>query len=182
MSLAALHRMTKLKINSDVDNVLLEWTLILELLASGSLLYCVPVLIGSINAGSSSNSSTQFFSSFFQDDPYVSLPDVVVSSVATEAARFLQSEGISPSSDLATRTVRDVVKKVAEHLGVLSWETPGNEQPSGAAQRTVHEEERLKKALFETCTGKVMSCIEAAVGDGLDEVRSCSLYKVSKHH
>ena len=35
--------------SSDIDNVLLEWTLITELLEIGALEYCLPVLIGKVS-------------------------------------------------------------------------------------------------------------------------------------
>ena len=48
VSLAAMQRMKALTAESDIDNVLLEWTLICELVAIGDLEYCLPVMIGEV--------------------------------------------------------------------------------------------------------------------------------------
>jgi len=48
VSYASLKGMLKLTAGSNVDNVLLEWTLIVELMAIGHLKYCLPVMLGEV--------------------------------------------------------------------------------------------------------------------------------------
>jgi hypothetical protein len=45
LSTAALQRMVKLKADSAIDNLLLEWTIIVELLHSKTIEKCLPIII-----------------------------------------------------------------------------------------------------------------------------------------
>ena len=54
LSTAALQRMVKLNADSAIDNLLLEWTFIVELLDSKTIKHCLPIIIGTYNLSASS--------------------------------------------------------------------------------------------------------------------------------
>ena len=181
VSHAALQRMRGLGPDSAVDNVLLEWTLIIELLRAGSRKYCLPVLIGRVatDAHAAEGCRGCYFASLFDGDLLGgALPDQPVAAVAASAAVVLRSLGLEPSPDLAGRTVRGTVKAVTDCLGVLAWETPGNAPDGGgggviAGVRSVHEQARLRQALFGLCSERVLDRVEMAIGrEGGPEVAS----------
>jgi hypothetical protein len=62
LSTAALQRMMLLKADSPIDNLLLEWTLIVELLHTKSINFCLPIIIGSYSP--SAKSCAGVFSNF----------------------------------------------------------------------------------------------------------------------
>jgi hypothetical protein len=171
VSYAALQRMVALGPDSAVDNVLLEWTLIIELLRAGTLKYCLPVIIGRVatDGHSAEGCGGRYFACLFDSGALGALPDHPVAAVASSAAGVLQSLGLEPSPDLASRTVRATVKAVIDCLGVLAWETPGNDPSDGGGGggwgvRSVHEQARLRQALFGLCVERVLDCVEMAVG------------------
>jgi hypothetical protein len=58
LSTASLQRMMTLNTNSGIDNLLLEWTLIVELLQSKTITHCLPVIIGTYNPSATSCAAT----------------------------------------------------------------------------------------------------------------------------
>jgi hypothetical protein len=93
LSTASLQRMMTLNTDSGIDNLLLEWTLIVELLQSKTITHCLPVIIGTYNP--SAPSCAAVIADFFRDlvkaaDGSVfysgmdSLPDVSVTSIISK--------------------------------------------------------------------------------------------------
>jgi hypothetical protein len=115
VSKAALHKMLRLQEDSE-DNVLLEWTMVAELLEIRALDYCLPVMIGEVS------DDTASITNLFKDGIVDELPEMTCSSVTTQVEKLLRKNGHEPSPELHTRTVRSTVKKLLEGLGVPTWD------------------------------------------------------------
>lgn len=114
VSIEALQRMTTITAHSPCDNVLLEWTLALELLEARRIHFIFPLMIGRKN-GSFSADQGKVFSSFFAVKPV--LPEVVCATVVKSVVEFLARHGVTPSPDLRTRTVQGVLDGIISKLG-----------------------------------------------------------------
>jgi hypothetical protein len=127
VSAGALEGMARLEAGSYLDHLLLEWTLILELLHAGALVACLPVLL--LDAPDDWRS----------DAALRRLPDVVCSAVAAAAAGALEARGLTPSAGLGARTVRETVRGLVALGGVtLTVHVPGRpgaEEEEAAAAR-----------------------------------------------
>jgi hypothetical protein len=119
VSWRALQRMLKLGEDSEVDNVLLEWTLMLELVAAGRVRRCFPVVLGRV--GPENGPSEAHFSDLFAEGVVARLPAVVVRRVADAAAEALRQAGVAESGRLRSRTVRATVEDV---VGASAWWCP----------------------------------------------------------
>jgi hypothetical protein len=129
LSTAALQRMVTLKADSPIDNLLLEWTLIVELLHSKTIAFCLPIIIGSYSP--SATKCADVFSNFFQDvtkaaDGSVlysgidSLPNVSVASIVAKVRGMLREHGLPQSPVLDSHTVRSVVKHLSMHKALFA--------------------------------------------------------------
>jgi hypothetical protein len=154
ISWQCLQRMLLLAPDSDVDNVLLEWTLILELLVAGgrSLALCLPVVLGRV--GDENLPAGPHISSLFEEKVIDALPNVVCGSVVARAAEILRKHGKAESCQLRTRTVRQTVKQLLMHLGAV--------ESSEAGKRDVHYVDTFERDMFRRCANKVLECVEKA--------------------
>jgi len=132
-----------LKEQSRIDNVLLEWTLAVELLELELKKCCFPILIGSVKNGSKAGDTV--FSNLFQDCimngeivtnstqsyPLIfqKLPNIVCSKVVKKVQDLFRKwkkkyvDFPDPTVDLPDRTVKETVEYLTKHLTkVMSWE------------------------------------------------------------
>jgi hypothetical protein len=150
VSWRALQRMLELGEDSEVDNVLLEWTLMLELVAAGRVRRCFPVVLGRV--GRENGPGEAHFSDLFAEGVVARLPAVVVRRVADAAAEALRQAGVAESGRLRSRTVRATVEDVVGRLGVVV--------PAAAAPPSAHAEEALRRDLFRRVADGVMGCVD----------------------
>jgi hypothetical protein len=168
LSTAALQRMVKLNADSAIDNLLLEWTLIVELLDSRTIEHCLPIIIGTYNP--SAPSCTAVIADFFRDvvkaaDGSVfysgidSLPDVSVTSIISKVRVMLQQHHLPESPGLSSHTVRSVVKHLSLHQAVfaskLFQDAKFQDVPAS------HAKEEVTRTVVEHCSGKVRSMLES---------------------
>ena len=110
------------------DNVLLEWTLMLELLAVGRLRAVFPVFIGELlfdsSTGGTAASSWQgpLMGSLFESRAYLCLSTAIHARVNEQARLTLEEMQIRPSARLASRTIKGVVEEISKHLGIKAHE------------------------------------------------------------
>jgi len=154
----ALARMQALGPDSDIDNLMLEWTLAVALLQCGVLQSCFPVIFGKFQLESVDGSFvTNFFSDSSGTRP-LDLPLVSCSKLAGKARELLASLGDARTqapgaTAAAALTVQEVVKKVANYQGHLCWNTI---MRIGGASA----EARFKKALIAEATAKIVAILE----------------------
>jgi hypothetical protein len=146
----ALERMLRLREDSDVDNVLLEWTLILELVAAGRVRRCFPVVLGRV--GPENLQSDAHLSDLFKEGVLAALPEVVVLSITDATAEALREAGVAASNRLRSRTVRGTVQEVLRNLG---------EVVPAAGALDAHAAEALQQALFRRVRSQVLACIDS---------------------
>eukprot|EP00041_Stephanoeca_diplocostata_P031727 m.995096 g.995096 ORF g.995096 m.995096 type:complete len:1471 (-) comp24015_c0_seq6:198-4610(-) len=114
VSVDALQRMLGMTENSPRDNVLLEWSLMIELQIAGKLQFIFPIIIGK-----RLNSATgDFLSNFYKEGILDRLPKVVPSAVVQATKDVLEKHGITPSQELESRTVWRIVCKLCEFVGL----------------------------------------------------------------
>ncbi len=113
MSSFALERMTAENINPEKDdNVLLEWTLILELRDLEKFTAVVPVLIGDVE-----NNSPRM-GALFASNNFKALAEIRYKVVNDEVERILKKHNIEPSPRLHNRTVKEVVMALTRNKGL----------------------------------------------------------------
>jgi NLR family CARD domain-containing protein 3 len=168
LSTAALQRMVKLQADSAIDNLLLEWTLIVELLHSKTIEHCLPIIIGTYNP--SAPSCAAVISDFFKDvvtaaDGSVfysgidSLPDVNVTSIVSKVRLMLQQHQLPESPGLSSHTVRSVVKQLSLHQAVFASNLL--QHPKFLDVPASHAKEEVTRTVVEHCSGKVRSMLES---------------------
>ena len=141
-----------LQANSDVDNLLLEWSLILELINSHKKLsLCLPVVVGRV--GSENTTDNMHISELFKEGVIELLPEVVCLKVVAAATEALVEVGVTGSDKLPVRTVRGTVQELLLNLGYV---VPA-QSISGA-----HETETLERDLFVSIGSKVLCCIDSS--------------------
>jgi NLR family CARD domain-containing protein 3 len=168
MSTAALQRMVKLTAGSAIDNLLLEWTLIVELLDSKTIEHCLPIIIGTYNP--SAPSCAAVIADFFKDEVKAadgsvfysginSLPDVSVTSIISKVRLMLQQHQLPESPGLSSHTVRSVVKHLSLHQAVfasnLFQDAKFRDVPAS------HAKEEVTRTVVGHCSGKVRSMLES---------------------
>ncbi len=182
MSSAALLKMAVLKAGSNIDNLLLEWTIIAELKATGVIKHCLVILFGAHNrlAGSCAEVLGDIFKQKMPDvlaavandksydrvrealasvadidikDIFSVLPDVAVKSVNDKARGILQAHGLPTSPDIESRSVRQVVESLKLCIGVEAWEEAKKTNSS-------HANEEIVRAVTRHCADQICSILE----------------------
>jgi len=166
LSSAALDRMFALKCDSNVDNVLLEWTLIVVLLARGHLKFCYPIMVGEVKEDAKDG---KFISNLFSDGDIDKLPEVVCTKVADRVNELLVENGMAPSESVHAYTVRHTVKKITGALGLSAWEM--NALPMQQQQSKLHAQMDWKKRINKRAADKVLECVEKAEREKLEKER-----------
>jgi len=157
LSSAALARMFDLKSDSNIDNVLLEWMLIVELLARGHLKFCYPIMVGEVKEDAKDG---KFISNLFSDGGIDKLPEVVCTKVADRVNELLVENGMAPSESVHAYTVRHTVKKITGALGLSAWEM--NALPMHQQQSKLHAQMDWKKRIYKRAADTVLECVEKA--------------------
>jgi GTPase SAR1 family protein len=163
LSTASLQRMQTLTADSAIDNLLLEWTLIVELLDRDAhiLAECLPIFVGTFDRTASTCSA--MITSLFRDNVISSLPDVAVASIIDKVRCILQQHGISESPHLSDRTVRSVVRKLELQMAVQSWKLL--EEPRLALVQASHVKEEVTRTVVTHCAKKIRHILEQRVAD-----------------
>ncbi len=157
VSSAALVRMFALKSDSNIDNVLLEWMLIVVLLARGHLKCCYPIMLGEVEEDSKDG---KFISNLFSDGGIDKLPEVVCTKVADRVNELLVENGMAPSESVHAYTVLDTVKKITDAPRLLAWDMNG--LPMKQQQSKLHMQMDWKKSLYRRAASKVLECVDKA--------------------
>jgi hypothetical protein len=157
VSYSALIHMFYLKSDSNIDNVLLEWMLIVELLARGHLKFCYPIMVGEVKEDAKDG---KFISNLFSDGGIDKLPEVVCTKVADRVNELLVENGMAPSESVHAYTVRHTVKKITGALGLSAWEM--NALPMQQQQSKLHAQMDWKKRIYTRAADKVLECVEKA--------------------
>ena len=169
VSWASLQRMLSLVATSDIDNVLLEWTLICELLAIGVLRYCLPILIGKVTEETQPDG--KFITNLFATNILQQLPVVVCDKVVSFVGQLLRDNGLTPSEELSTRTVRGTVETITAALGVLTWDIQASHGGATAKDRTTtHSRDEWTRAVYAEIASAAIKCVEKAEMEGMSKV------------
>ena len=160
----AIKRMCSIRSDSSEDHVLMEWTLILELQASGSCKFCIPVVIGAV----ATDLDAPTIANFFDGDPLSSLPDVVAEKSVNEVEQFLLSAGYTPSQQLRLRSVRETVRLLLKNMAIFTWEALANVVPAPSlslapAQMNSHSRELF--GLHRVIADRILKVVESSVPD-----------------
>jgi hypothetical protein len=109
-----------------VDNVLLEWIMILQCYQAGRLLKVFPVLFGSRASGlevpgQQANSASvciqePLTTDFFTESAKDLLPKLVPTATLAQAAELLTANGVAPSESMRAYTVHSVVHALLQFL------------------------------------------------------------------
>jgi NLR family CARD domain-containing protein 3 len=156
LSSAALDRMFDLKSDSNIDNVLLEWMLIVVLLARGHLKFCFPIMVGEVNEDAKDG---KFISNLFSDGGIDKLPEVVCTKVADRVNELLVENRMAPLESVHTYTVRETVKKITGALGLPAWEMNARLKQQ---QSKLHAQMDWKKSLYRSAASKVLEFVDKA--------------------
>jgi GTPase SAR1 family protein len=121
VSAHALDKMSTLSPDSDVDNLLLEWMLMLEMRGKNgcALKRIIPVLVGEMLEVP--NTEGELMQSFFSLGCIGKLPDCICHKTLAKAKDILKLLGLSPSPELEKQTVQCTVKSLLEYLGIETW-------------------------------------------------------------
>jgi GTPase SAR1 family protein len=168
LSTAALQRMAALKADSLIDNLLLEWTLIVELLQSKTIRSCLPIIIGSYSP--SAPRCSEVFSNFFQDvikapDGTVqysgidSLPDISVASIIDKVRGLLREHNLPESPNLSSLTVRSVVKRLSMHKAVFVSDILRSPMYQNVPESHVREE--ATRIVIERCVASIRTILDS---------------------
>ena len=119
LSSDSLQRMIEHDSNA-VDNVMLEWMTALACVGKGSVEKIFPVVIGQWN------DSTGRFGKLDSEGVIGRLPNVVPERTIAEAKKLFSQHNQSFPAAMEKMTVRDVVSRMTEFLGLLTWEGDNN--------------------------------------------------------
>lgn len=114
-----------------VDNVLLEWIIILECSACGRLLKVFPALFGQCAVATESYSEnvvaeagvgSYTIQNFFASGQKDLLPKITPTACLASADELLRVNGISPSARFANYTVHSIVNELLQFLSFTAWD------------------------------------------------------------
>ncbi len=161
VSCAALERMLSLTPESNVDNVLLEWTLALEIKDKKGTFFVLPLVVGNV-LPERKLSNGSFSTSLFQEGFIEQLPQVVCNKTVAKAKAILLKHGLTPSANLETRTVRQTVEEITSFLGVMANDVKISDVGGSVDADSGHEFSMWKSAVYAKTRTKVVECLEAA--------------------
>ena len=154
MSWAGIRQMQGVVTDSEVNEELLLWTLIVELLAIGRLKRCLPIVLAQV--GPKSGADGYDVASVLEDDVVIRcLAPAVCTKVVEAAVEELQNLGCRPSDALLTRTVRGT----AEEL--LRWKR----EAYAALGSDLDCREEWEKHVIQGSSKKALACIDEALLD-----------------
>jgi hypothetical protein len=182
MSSAALLKMVSLKADSFIDNLLLEWTIIADLKASGVIKHCLVVLFGAhkrlarscadvlgdifkqkvtdvleaVEGDQSYDKARETLSSVADlgsKNIFDVLPIVPVKRIIDKARGILQSRDMPVSPGLDSRSVREVVDALRSSLGVEAWEQAKQVSSS-------HVNAEVLRAVIKCCSDEACCVLE----------------------
>jgi len=168
VSASALSRMKSLTSESEVDNVLLEWTIIVELHETQNQLFCLPVFIGE---ECNPSKGFPFVTNLFSSGIIESLPNITCVKCVAMAQDLLRSTGMEPSPELEKRTVRETVLKIKGFLGKSAWDLQTSQGKqfvslrgtsvltSTSSPSAMHEQARVRASAFKTIKEAIMQCV-----------------------
>ena len=79
------------------------------------------------------------------------------------ASEILAQHGKAPSTQLNTRTVRQIVEEISAHMGVLTWDVSSSHGAASSSDSALaHDYAEWKNALFAHVCSKLMQCLEHA--------------------
>ena len=156
MSWAGIRHMQGVVSDSEVNEELLLWTLIVELLAIGRLKRCLPIKLWQVK--SESGAGRHHAASMQEEDFAVRLLAPAVCSKVVEAAvEELQNLGCRHSDALFKRTVRGT----AEEL--LRWK--GEAYAALGSDLDCHATVEWEKDIFIRSSNKALACIDETMLD-----------------
>jgi GTPase SAR1 family protein len=105
---------------AELDDLLMEWIMILESFAAGKILKVFPILFGKRVeqdvALSAVRSSGVTVADFFADGVKATLPKTVPKATLTQAAELLRANDIEPSEKMRSYTVHSIVHELLDFL------------------------------------------------------------------
>jgi ubiquitin/GTPase SAR1 family protein len=159
VSCAALERM--LTPESNVDNLLLEWTLALEIRDKKVTFFVLPLVVGKVSPECKLRNGS-FSTSLFQEGIIQQLPQVVCNKTVAKAKAILLKNGMTPSANLEKRTVRQTVEEITSFLGVMANNVKISDVGGSVDADSGHEYLMWKSAVYADTRTKVVDCLEAA--------------------
>jgi hypothetical protein len=144
LSWATLQPLSALRASSPEDSLLLQLTLVLELLASRRLRQSIPIFLS--QEGSSDGGMAQRLESWSRE-----LPSVVCAAVVEAATQVLCAAGLKPSERLPKRTVKETIKEVM--LLKMEWA----QVPNGKVH--AHSAEKMERELTLAWTKRILGCV-----------------------
>jgi hypothetical protein len=161
VSCVALERMLSLTPESNVDKVLLEWTLALEIKDKKGTFFVLPLVVGKVSP-ERKLSNGSFSTSLFQEGIIQQLPQVVCNKTVAKAKAILLKHGMTPSANLDTHTVRQTVEEITSFLGVMTNDVKISDVGGSVDADSGHEYSMWRSAVYANIRTKVVECLEAA--------------------
>jgi hypothetical protein len=129
---------------STVDNVLLEWVMILESFRAGRVQKVYPILFGKrASHVSDAQGVVVTVSDLFSDGCLNALPCIAPTATLAQAAELLRANGIEPSEHLHAHTVHSIVHALLQFLLCKASDFASNRLVESFAGKVV--------ALLEDC-------------------------------
>jgi GTPase SAR1 family protein len=159
VSVDALHRMHEHD-PAQIDNVLLEWTMILESFEAKRVQKVYPVLFGSrviapVQSGSGA-SETVKVKDFFAEQAGQYLPKTVPTATLHQARELLVANGVEPSEKLHDYTVYSIVNDLFQFLLCKASDFPHGQLVSTFAEKVVR--------LLSECGNVALDAVAEAEG------------------
>jgi hypothetical protein len=144
LSWATLQPLSALRASSPEDSLLLQLTLVLELLASRRLRQSVPIFLS--QEGFGDVGMAQRLESWSRE-----LPTVVCAAVVEAATQVLCAVGLRPSERLPKRTVKETIEEVMLHK--IEWA----QLPDDKAH--AHAADKMERELTLAWTKRIVGCV-----------------------
>jgi hypothetical protein len=153
---------------SAVDNVLLEWIMILESFLAGNVARVFPVLFGLRKPVHIDSPTLEMsVSDLFSDGILDKLPPVSPTATLAQATELLRANGIEPSAKMGSYTVHSVVEELLQFLLCKASDFPSSRLVETFAEKVV----RLLHDCGEAALNAVVASADAG-GASVDTVSS----------